>query len=63
MKAIYKCKIDVEIIHNINDLKELTEIKSHSEMATDIITLICDEVAQCGGVAVCEVIESELNVK
>lgn len=63
MVAKFKYNVNIEIVHKIESLKELTELKTQTEMIDDILMVICDEATGCGGVAVCEVLESELDVK
>lgn len=63
MKAKFSYNLKIDIIHNIEDLKELTELKTPTEMVADLIELIADECIMSGGVAVCEVLNSELTVK
>lgn len=63
MKAKFSYNLKIDIIHSVDNLTELTELKTPTEMANDIIGLIADECIMSGGVAVCEVLNSELTVK
>lgn len=60
MKAKYKFNINVEISYDIDTLEGL---KDNNEMAQDLRELICDNVIIAGGVAFCDVLKSEIDVR
>ena len=60
MKAKYKFNINVEINYDIDSLEDL---KDNNEMAQDLMELICDNVIIAGGVASCDVLKSEIDVR
>lgn len=60
MKATYEVNLKVVVIHDVDTLENL---KSNTEMANDIATMICDEATSCGAVAMYDIVSSSVNVK
>lgn len=60
MKATYEATIKVKVVHEIDTLEN---IKDNNEFAQSIVEMICDEATTCGAVAICDVLESRLDVR
>lgn len=60
MKAVYEFTMQVKVIQEVDDI---TALKSDREFAVSVGEMIADEATQCNGVATFDVLESSLNVK
>lgn len=60
MKALYKIKIEFNII---KECEEVGEIKSDLEFAEDIAQFVCDELVNGGALGSYDIIESKMDVK
>lgn len=59
-----KIKYEVTVKFNaVFDYTRIGEIKSNDEFATDISAVICDEIANAGGVAIYNVLESKIDIE
>ena len=59
MKVKYTTTIKITSLYDIDTLEDL---KDNNEYAEGLIELICDETVTAGGVAVCEIIDSSIDV-
>lgn len=61
MKATYNITLKLSIVHDIDRIDE--NLKSETEMANDIVQMICDESALANAVVCYELLEGTLTVK
>ena len=59
MKVKYTTTIKVTALYDIDTLENL---KDNNEYADGLTEMICDEIATAGGVGVCEIIDSSIDV-
>lgn len=58
MKVEYKVLLEVTAVYEIDDLRDL---RSNTEMAESMGTLICDEISYAGGTAHYDIKESKFE--
>lgn len=64
LKKMKKLNYEVTVKFNaVFDYSRIGEIKSNDEFATDIATVICDEIANAGGVAIYDIQESKIDIE
>ena len=63
MKAEFEINLKIKIIHSVDNLVDILELKSPQEMEQDIIELLCDEATTAGGIAVVESLGSKVDIK
>lgn len=63
MKAEFEITLKIKIIHTVDNLRDIYEMKSATEMEQDLIGMICDEATTAGGIAVVESLGSKVDIK
>ena len=60
MQVKYEINLKVTVVHEVSEMEDL---KTNSELAEDLRTMICDEATVAGGVAVVDILNSSIDVR